>query len=485
MFDEFSEDERKREYGMNKNLEEISPIRKRKLDKTEKKEKKSKKEIQIVDDENNNNNDHYDQNNEEDIGENKRNNESMKELPKPPEESFLMDKQWDFDSQNENNEGRFGDDDDSIEKGLRTPKKTKLDLNDSVEELSSAKMKRTNHLNNNGHHRTPNLFERSKINFLNEDNYENGNGGYNGMINNHDRQNNHNNDLFSINSNLYLDNKDFSFNISGESQHHHQNHNEKQTISRYTNDLEEMKKIGQTNTSSVYLVKAKKDGCNYAVKILDKNKENNNEIHILSRLKNTKYLLRYYCCWEEQNHLYIQTEYCEMGSLRKMFKAKHFLTLNELLKMMRHVTKGLVHLHKNNLCHRDIKPGNIYLCDGVFKIGDFGITISCELTEYQEDESIDGGDGRYISPEFMDLKVKQLRYHIKKSDIFSLGCSVFELSTKKILNSEINEEIRAYRIKFPQNFETNFSLPFQNLIMDMLKTDPEERPSAEMLIEHD
>ena len=72
---------------------------------------------------------------------------------------------------------------------------------------------------------------------------------------------------------------------------------------------------------------------------------------------------------------------------------------------------------------------------------------------------------RYISPEFMNLCVKELKYHIKKADIFSLGCTVYELSTKKPLTSEMNEEIRASRIKFPQNFESKFGTPFLQLLM--------------------
>ena len=247
----------------------------------------------------------------------------MKGLPKPPEESFTLDKNFEFDSQNEN-QLKNDENEDEREIGLLTPKKPR-EKNLSLE-----------FQNNNAfmHHKSPDLFDRGNkhefSNILSENNND---------------FNNHNSSNKNFNNSTFHFHNDLSFNSIDPSK----------SLSRYDNDLLEIKKIGQTYTSSVFQVKGKKDGCKYAVKIVESKKENNNEIHVLSRLKNTKYLLRYYCCWEEQNHIYIQTEFCEDGSLRKMFKAKHYLDYNQLLKMIKHVSKGLSHLHKNNLCHRDIK----------------------------------------------------------------------------------------------------------------------------------
>jgi hypothetical protein len=100
------------------------------------------------------------------------------------------------------------------------------------------------------------------------------------------------------------------------------------------------------------------------------------------------------------------------------------LPLADACRIVSEVAKGLAHAHAAGLVHRDIKPGNLMLSDkGVIKILDFGL-----VTLPQLDSQITGGDVvmgtvDYIAPE----QAEDPRRADARSDIYSLGCTLFEL----------------------------------------------------------
>lgn len=108
------------------------------------------------------------------------------------------------------------------------------------------------------------------------------------------------------------------------------------------------------------------------------------------------------------------------------------------------LTAGLNALHKAKVVHRDIAPRNIFVSvnsagESVFKLGDFG------LCKYVEDEKV-WISGRKYSPheakELLDDDKADLR-----CDVFSLGVSLFELMTLKLLPDvcDIEKEKEAMR----------------------------------------
>lgn len=75
-------------------------------------------------------------------------------------------------------------------------------------------------------------------------------------------------------------------------------------------------------------------------------------------------------------------------------------------------------IHEKGIAHIDVKPDNIYVKNGVYKLGDFGCA-----TRLDRSLRIEEGDARY-----MPLEIINDRYdHLDKVDIFSLGAAIYEL----------------------------------------------------------
>ncbi|QSZ36814.1 hypothetical protein DSL72_006697 [Monilinia vaccinii-corymbosi] len=130
------------------------------------------------------------------------------------------------------------------------------------------------------------------------------------------------------------------------------------------------------------------------------------EVEVIKALGQADNVVHYVDFWEEKNHLYIQTEFCEEGSL-DIF-----------------LYQGLQHIHDSGFIHLDIKPANIMITfEGVLKIGDFGMATSWPASDAIEGE----GDREYIGPEIL------LGQYDKPADVFALGMVIFEIATNVYL----------------------------------------------------
>ncbi|KAL1958106.1 hypothetical protein VTO42DRAFT_5146 [Malbranchea cinnamomea] len=146
----------------------------------------------------------------------------------------------------------------------------------------------------------------------------------------------------------------------------------------------------------------------------------NNEVEVLKALGSSDYVISFADSWEHQNHLYIQTEFCEEGSL-DVFLAQVGLKARlddfRIWKILLELSLGLKHVHDSGFIHLDLKPANILITfEGVLKIADFGMA-----TRWPAAPGIEGeGDREYIGPEVL------MGQFDKPADIFSLGLIMFE-----------------------------------------------------------
>ncbi|KAL1597128.1 mitosis inhibitor protein kinase swe1 [Paraconiothyrium brasiliense] len=142
------------------------------------------------------------------------------------------------------------------------------------------------------------------------------------------------------------------------------------------------------------------------------------EVEVLMALRGNDHVVAYKDHWEYDQHLYIETEYCDNGNL-KDFLTKGRLDDFRIWKILLDLSLGLKFIHDNNFIHLDLKPANILIdFGGWLKIADFGLA-----TPWPAQKGIDGeGDRAYLSPE-------ALQGHFDKpADVFALGLIMSEIA---------------------------------------------------------
>ena len=221
-------------------------------------------------------------------------------------------------------------------------------------------------------------------------------------------------------------------------------------ITRYEKEFVELKLVGEGVFGLVYQCLNRLDGCIYAIKRSIKpvagssfEKTSLNEVYAHAVLGKHDNVVRYYSAWAENNHMLIQNEYCNGGSLQTLLQ-KRVLNEAELKILLLHIAEGLKYIHSHGLVHMDIKSGNIFVTKPVarqaqtddgfdenydqldnyqavtYKIGDLGHVTSVI------DPRVEEGDVRYLANEILQEDYSNL----PKADIFSLGITIYEGKNK-------------------------------------------------------
>lgn len=139
-------------------------------------------------------------------------------------------------------------------------------------------------------------------------------------------------------------------------------------------------------------------------------------------------LFHYGLLGEEQP--YIVTEFLKGDSLARRIREKGHIPLDEALPIMRQVLSAVAEAHRAKVIHRDLKPENIVLENDVVKVLDFGVAkLMFERNEQSGSLTMDGkvcGSPGYMSPEQCRGEELDIR-----SDVYSLGVTIFEMLTGK------------------------------------------------------
>ena len=244
-------------------------------------------------------------------------------------------------------------------------------------------------------------------------------------------------------------------------------------------DFEMIQLIGKGSFAKVYLVRNKFNKKLYSMKKLEKSflKQNKQEQHIINERillsdYDNPFLVKLFCCFQDQGHLYFIMEFVQGGEL---FFHLHRETRFDDEKTRFYIAElilALNFLHKNKIIYRDIKPENILLdIYGHIKLTDFGLSRIC--IEKNEKAYTICGTPFYIAPEI--LKKKGYNHTV---DWWSLGCLMYEMLNGKPLFNFYNSNIDINEYNKPVKFTNNFSEDAKDLINKLLNLDPEKRIGA-------
>ena len=239
-----------------------------------------------------------------------------------------------------------------------------------------------------------------------------------------------------------------------------------------------IQKIGEGGFGDVYLVE--KDNNYYALKKLkfkltkEELEQYQKILNILLKIKNEN-IIKYYEFFLENDYLNIVMEYCGDTDLKQFIEkqqSKNELIEEELIKdFIIQICNGLKEIHNNGIIHRDLTPDNIFIDkNNKIKIGDF--SISKVLTKSTLFSINKYGKYYYFAPEF-ELEGK-FNY---KTDIYSLGCIIYELIT---LNEYyIDKKIKENDCKIDNNI---YNSKWQEVIELLLNKNYKLRPDIEEVL---
>jgi serine/threonine protein kinase len=156
------------------------------------------------------------------------------------------------------------------------------------------------------------------------------------------------------------------------------------------------------------------------------------EAQILAQLQHKNIVRIFHCGFTKNSVAYMALEYVDGISLRARLQNSSHLSPEEITDVISQVLDGLSYAHKLGVVHRDLKPENIVLCDGegqrLVKLLDFGLAkILPNAPVRSQDLTQNGivvGSPIYMSPEQCIGSVIDAR-----SDIYSLGCILYEMIT--------------------------------------------------------
>ena len=241
-----------------------------------------------------------------------------------------------------------------------------------------------------------------------------------------------------------------------------------------------LEKIGTGGMSDVYKAKDHKLNRFVAVKVLKQEfSENANfvskfriEAQAAAGLMHPNIVNVYDVGEEGENH-YIVMELVEGITLKKYIEKKARLSVKEAVSIAIQVSMGIEAAHNNHIIHRDIKPQNIIISkEGKVKVTDFGIAKAATSNTITSNVM---GSVHYTSPE-------QARggYSDEKSDIYSLGVTMFEMLTGRVpFNGETTVAIAIKHIQeefpSPRDYVPEIPVCVEQIVFKCCQKSPDRR----------
>ena len=256
------------------------------------------------------------------------------------------------------------------------------------------------------------------------------------------------------------------------------------------NDFKIISKLGEGAYSTVYKVKRNIDNNIYALKkvkllnLSEKEKQNSlNEVRLLASIK-SNFVISYKEAFfdEKDSTLGIVMEFADGGDLYQKIvehkKSAMFFEETDIWRIFIQLVKGLKALHDLKILHRDLKSANVFLLsDGTAKLGDLNVSkVARRGLGYTQT-----GTPYYASPE-----VWKDQPYDNKSDIWSLGCVLYEMITLRppfrAQNMEglYNRVIKGQFSKIPDRFSNELF----EIVKLLIQVNTDSRPSCDEILKN-
>ncbi|KAI3449937.1 hypothetical protein Pfo_006602 [Paulownia fortunei] len=289
-------------------------------------------------------------------------------------------------------------------------------------------------------------------------------------------------------------------------------------------DYEVMEQIGRGAFGAAFLVHHKAEKKRYVLKKIrlakqtEKFKKTAHQEMALMEKLNNPHIIKYKDAWVEKDScVCIVISYCEGGDVAETIKRARGVHFPEekICRWLTQLLLALDYLHSNRVLHRDLKCSNIFLTkDNEIRLGDFGLA---KLLNKDDLASSIVGTPNYMCPEIL----ADIPYGYK-SDIWSLGCCMFEIAAHQppfrapVSSSQCSylsifnhncllfqlytfDKLSSCEMLFKQDMAglvnkinrstisplpTVYSSSLKQLIKSMLRKSPEHRPTAAELLRH-
>ncbi|XP_036913485.1 serine/threonine-protein kinase Nek5 isoform X2 [Sturnira hondurensis] len=248
-----------------------------------------------------------------------------------------------------------------------------------------------------------------------------------------------------------------------------------------------IKVVGEGAFGKVYLAKGRLDSKHCVIKEINcakmpvqEKEASRKEVILLARMKHPN-IVTFFSSFQESDRLFIVMEFCAGGDLMGRIRRQRGVLFSEdqILSWFVQISLGLKHIHDRKVLHRDIKTQNIFLSKNgmVAKLGDFG--IARVLNNSMELAQTCVGTPYYLSPE-----ICQNKPYNNKTDIWSLGCVLYELCTLKHPFQAHNLHQLVLRIcqAHVAPISPGFSPDLQALISQLFEVSPRDRPSINSIL---
>lgn len=196
-----------------------------------------------------------------------------------------------------------------------------------------------------------------------------------------------------------------------------------------------------------------------------------NEARIIASLHNRNIVIVYELD-EVDGRVFIAMEYLSGGSLSQRLEKFGAMSTDDAVSVLKQVCDGLKSAHEMNLVHRDIKPGNILFDnEGRAILADFGLSRAIQVSSMSTNSSGNVGTPAYMAPEIWRGKPITPR-----SDIYSLGCVLYEMLTGKVLfTGDSPADVMTKHVLDSPQIPAEFPGVIKKILSKMLAKNPDER----------